>query len=268
VAYLTHFKAFSLDATYSYQMSRYQFLLLRNFGMAVSLLGGAVAIVGLTGIQSGPSIAALATELVRNPDTSAFGCCAWLRHWRLWGIGIACGGSAIALAGAALALGKRWGFLLLGSILAFAAIAPWVIQALQLTKYPYERAGLTETLVYLALSLLSAWGYLRYSGEPDKAGRLVGYPVGTVVAVLALGNLALFFGLTVRDKLGSTDGDDCDKAYWDWNDTDALKRCETAAKSGDANAQFGYGLILWSDPPWGVDRHAALEWLTRSELKP
>jgi TPR repeat protein len=151
----------------------------------------------------------------------------------------------------------------LASILAFAAIAPWVAQALQLTRYPYERAGVTETLVYLALSTFSAWGYSRYG--PTTAHRVpVGYRLRTVVALVALGNAGLFLGLMARDKAAETDTDDCHKAYWDWNDTAASKRCERAAKSGDADAQFGYGLILWSGSPSGVDQHAALEWLRRS----
>jgi hypothetical protein len=171
----------------------------------------------------------------------------------------------MAVAGAAVALGKRWGFMLLASILAFAGIAPWVIQALRLTAYPYERAGVAETLVYLALSTLSAWGYSRYSGDPATARRIpVGYRLRTVVTLLALGNLAVFLGLMAHNTSGAADTDDCHKAYSDWSDTAASRRCERMAESGDADAQFGYGLILWSGSPSGVDRHAALEWLRRS----
>jgi TPR repeat protein len=58
--------------------------------------------------------------------------------------------------------------------------------------------------------------------------------------------------------------DDCDKAYWDWKDSAALQRCEIAANSGSAEAQWGYGLILWSGPPQGVNHTAALDWLRKS----
>jgi len=43
--------------------------------------------------------------------------------------------------------------LLLATAMIFAATAPWIIQGLGLTRYPYERAGSMETFVFLALSL-------------------------------------------------------------------------------------------------------------------
>lgn len=58
--------------------------------------------------------------------------------------------------------------------------------------------------------------------------------------------------------------DDCSKAYEDWNDVAAFKRCEAAASAGDAEAEFGYGLLLWSGPPASVDRRLALDWLRKS----
>jgi TPR repeat protein len=61
---------------------------------------------------------------------------------------------------------------------------------------------------------------------------------------------------------GSPDG--CDKAYKDWNNSAALKKCEFAAKAGNADAEFGYGLVLWSGPPQGIDHSAALDWLRKS----
>jgi len=120
-------------------------------GIAVLLLGVALAATGIVGTVRGPSMPSAG-------DSSM-----WLYHWRLWGIGIGCGGGAIAVAGVALALGKRWGFLLLALVMIIAATAPWVIQGLGLARYPYERAGSMETFVFLALSLPPLWGYFRHS---------------------------------------------------------------------------------------------------------
>ena len=138
---------------------------LRIAGIVTVLLGIAVAAAGVVGIMRGPSMAALAEALARSRASSAFESSTWLHHWTLWGIGIGCGGGAIATAGAALALGRRWGFLLLGLVMIFAATAPWIIQGLGLTRYPYERAGSIETFVFLALSLPAVWGYFRHSGS-------------------------------------------------------------------------------------------------------
>jgi len=43
-----------------------------------------------------------------------------------------------------------------------------------------------------------------------------------------------------------------------------LHTCEAAANAGDAQAEFGYGLILWSAHDRQNDRHAALDWFRRS----
>ena len=79
------------------------------------------------------------------------------------------GGLAIAVSGAALAVGRRWGFLLLAIAMIFAATAPWIIQGLGLTRYPYERAGSMETFVFLALSLPAVWGYFRHRSRAADA---------------------------------------------------------------------------------------------------
>ena len=130
---------------------------LRIGGVAVLLLGVALTVTGIVGIVHASSVPA------------AVNSSAWLYHWRLWGIGIGCGGGAIAIAGVALALGRRWGFLLLALVMIFAATAPWIAQGLGLTKYPYERAGSMETFVFLALSFPALWGYFRHSGSATDA---------------------------------------------------------------------------------------------------
>ena len=135
---------------------------LRVGGIVILILGIAVAAAGIVGIMHGPSMAALANAIARSPAPSGIDSSMWLHHWRLWGIGIGCGGMAIALSGGALAAGRPWGFLLLAIAMTFAATAPWIIQGLGLTRYPYERAGSMETFVFLALSLPAIWGYFRH----------------------------------------------------------------------------------------------------------
>jgi hypothetical protein len=135
---------------------------LRVGGIVILLLGIAVAAAGIVGIMHGPSAAALAEAMARSRPTSEIDSSTWLQHWRLWGIGIGCGGTAIAISGAALAAGREWGFLLLAIAMIFAATAPWIIQGLGLTRYPYERAGSMETFAFLALSLPAVWGYFRH----------------------------------------------------------------------------------------------------------
>ena len=142
---------------------------LRIGGIVIMLLGIAVAAAGVVGATRGPSMAAFAEALARSRASSALDSSTWLHHWRLWGIGIGCGGGAIVIAGGALALGRRWGFLLLALVMIFAATAPWIIQGLGLTRYPYERAGSMETFVFLALSLPAVWGYFRHSGSGADA---------------------------------------------------------------------------------------------------
>ena len=115
-----------------------------------------------------PSLAALADAQARTRDSAAIDSSTWLHHWRLWGIGIACCGAAVAIAGAALALQRRWGFMLLALIMLLAATGPWILQGVGLASYAFERPGSTETFVFVVLSLTAFWGYFRHSRrEPD-----------------------------------------------------------------------------------------------------
>ena len=144
-------------------------MLLRVGGIVILILGIAVAAAGIVGIMHGPSATALANAIAGLPASSEIDGSTWLHHWRLWGIGIGCGGVAIAISGAALAGGRQWGFLLLAIAMIFAATAPWIIQGLGLTRYPYERAGSMETFVFLALSRPAVWGYLRHRSRAGDA---------------------------------------------------------------------------------------------------
>jgi hypothetical protein len=58
--------------------------------------------------------------------------------------------------------------------------------------------------------------------------------------------------------------DPCFVAYWHVEKTSELHTCEAAANAGDAEAEFGYGLILWSAQDRQSDRRAALDWFRKS----
>lgn len=142
---------------------------LRLGGIVILLLGIALTAAGIAGITHGPSMAALANAMAHSRDSVPLDRATWLHHWRLWGIGIACCGATIAVAGAALALQKRWGFMLLAFVMALAATGPWIIQGVGLARYAFERPGSMETFVFVALSLPALWGYFRHSGHAPDA---------------------------------------------------------------------------------------------------
>jgi hypothetical protein len=146
---------------------RHQFVLLRITGIVFVCLGLTLVAVGISGATHGAWMASFSTEVAQsqNPSVDAP---TWLAHWRLWGWGVACAGGGVATAGAAVALNKRWGLLLLGIVLFIAAMAPWIVQWIGLTRYRFERAGLAETLAFLAFALLAIWGYfLSPEGRTD-----------------------------------------------------------------------------------------------------
>ena len=131
----------------------------RIVGAGILLTGIVLAGLGVYGTLRGPSLAALSDALTQADTASEFDCCSWLHHWWAWGIGMICAGGAIAIGGVALMRHRRWGFLLLAGALSAAAIAPWMIQALGLASFAYERANATETCIYLALSSVAVWGW-------------------------------------------------------------------------------------------------------------
>jgi hypothetical protein len=136
-------------------------------GIVFLCLGATLAALGITGIMHGASLTSFSTELAQSRN-QAFDTSIWLAHWRVWCLAITCIGAGIATAGAAVALNKRWGLLLLGTLLSLAAIVPWVIQSLGLVRFRFERPGFGETIVFLGFALLSIWGYfLRPEGRTD-----------------------------------------------------------------------------------------------------
>ncbi len=132
---------------------------------------------------------------------------------------MSCAGGAVTVAGTALAFRRRWGLTVLAAVLILAAAAPWVIQALGMAPYSYERASAIEPVRLLALSVLAG---------------------------------------------GGTHRDPCDVAYDDGTKRQEAAACEVRARSGGPNAQFSYGLILWSGHDRRSDHRAALEWFRKS----
>ena len=59
----------------------------------------------------------------------------------------------------------------------------------------------------------------------------------------------------------------CDQAYDNGKDTENLSRCRSEAQAGNAEAEFGYALILWSGHDQANDQREALEWFHKSARK-
>jgi hypothetical protein len=74
----------------------------------------------------------------------------------------------------------------------------------------------------------------------------------------------LVFILPFVSKWAYASDDPCFVAYWHVDRTSELHICEAAANAGDAAAEFGYGLILWSGQDRQNDRRAALDWFRKS----
>jgi hypothetical protein len=75
--------------------------------------------------------------------------------------------------------------------------------------------------------------------------------------------MALAFWCSIPRVAFSTE-DPCRVAYLHADKLTEERACEAAANAGDANAQFGYGLILWSGDQAEHDRRTALDWFRKS----
>ena len=128
----------------------------RVIGIALLVLGAALAALGIDGLVQGSFLAAFSKSLADSAGLRGFDPQVWRLHWMLNSAALGCIGSLIAIAGIAVAFRRHWGFLLVAAVLAISAIAPWLLHALGLARYVYERANLIETVVLMALASV-AW---------------------------------------------------------------------------------------------------------------
>src|SRR5258708_29886591 len=70
--------------------------------------------------------------------------------------------------------------------------------------------------------------------------------------------------LLVVTPVAFSSDDSCDSAYWDGRKLQDFARCQDAAITGNAEAEFQYALILWSGHDRKADHRSALEWLRKS----
>jgi TPR repeat protein len=56
----------------------------------------------------------------------------------------------------------------------------------------------------------------------------------------------------------------CKAAYDDGTRSADVARCKAAASVGGPNAEFGYGLLLWSGHDGVLDKQSALDWFRLS----
>jgi TPR repeat protein len=82
-------------------------------------------------------------------------------------------------------------------------------------------------------------------------------------AIGAVGFL-LMGGLVLATTLAHAADNGCKAAYDDGTRSADVARCEVAAKAGGANAEFGYGLLLWSGHDGVNDKKSALDWFRMS----
>jgi hypothetical protein len=76
--------------------------------------------------------------------------------------------------------------------------------------------------------------------------------------------IVFIFILILPSAWAFASDDPCYLAYWHADKSPELHACEAAATAGVADAEFGYGLILWSGASRQHDHRAALDWLGKS----
>jgi TPR repeat protein len=97
------------------------------------------------------------------------------------------------------------------------------------------------------------WAFVRHC-ESGRAGR----------SPSRIGPFMLMGGLVLVAVLAHAANNGCKAAYDDGTRSDDVARCEAAAKDGGPNAEFEYGLLLWSGHNGANDKKAALDWFRLS----
>jgi len=70
----------------------------------------------------------------------------------------------------------------------------------------------------------------------------------------------LMGALVLTTTLAHARDNGCKAAYDDGTRSADVARCAAAAKAGGPNAEFGYGLLLWSGHDGILDKKSALDW--------
>jgi len=70
--------------------------------------------------------------------------------------------------------------------------------------------------------------------------------------------------LVLATTLAHAADNGCQAAYRDGTRSADVARCQAAAKAGGPNAEFGYGLLLWSGHDGINDKKSALDWFRMS----
>lgn len=82
--------------------------------------------------------------------------------------------------------------------------------------------------------------------------------------IICAGHLTVTVGLVLAMGLAHAADNGCKSAYDNGTRSADVARCEAAARAGGPNAEFGYGLILWSGHDSVLDKKAALDWFRLS----
>jgi TPR repeat protein len=78
------------------------------------------------------------------------------------------------------------------------------------------------------------------------------------------GWFALMGSLVMSAAMAQAADNGCKAAYDDGARSADVSRCEAAARAGGPNAEFEYGLLLWSGHNGVNDKHSALDWFRLS----
>jgi hypothetical protein len=81
--------------------------------------------------------------------------------------------------------------------------------------------------------------------------------------LIVAGILTMMGGLVLAALAHAADNG-CKAAYDDGTRSADVAHCEAAARAGGPNAEFGYGLLLWSGHNGVLDKESALDWFRLS----
>jgi TPR repeat protein len=81
---------------------------------------------------------------------------------------------------------------------------------------------------------------------------------------IGVGRFTLMGGLLLIAALAHAADNGCKAAYDDGTRSGDVARCEAAARAGGPNAEFEYGLLLWSGHDGATDKKSALDWFRLS----